>query len=298
MLNVDIFTDATNYNVAKVFTWANSDLDGVGSVVLLGSMFPKHNYRSVFFGDFLKQFEQWWEIEKDNYDKVFIVGFPLDQSTVIKLDDYKIIFVSDNDRPTVYDSTLVYDDDVTSCTKLLYNKFKERIEFPPNLKKFFAYVNDYNSYSLKHEETKYLNALYRKSGSNRFSKFVKRFSHGFDGFTEKEVELAGTFFKELDNELEGLDLYEGTYKGFKIISVLSKLSVNEVAAAIIDGHDVDVVIVFNPDTQFVSFRKCGSSEASAKLLAESLCSGGGSDFAAGGKVTPKFLDFITKLKLK
>jgi hypothetical protein len=282
--------------VAKVFTWTNADLDGVGSVVLLKSMFPNLEHQSVYFGDFDKKFLEWWKNNQDEYDKVFIVGIPLDQKLVNKIDDHRVVLVSDNDKPTVYDSTLIYDD-VTSCTKLLYNKFKDRIDFPTDLKKFFAYINDYNSYSLKHEESKYLNAIYRRSGSNKFNKFVKRFAYGFDGFTEKEVNLAESFFTELDNELENLELYQAEFKGWKVVSTVSKFSANELAAVILENYEPDIAIVFNPDTKFVSFRKRTGSGASAALIAENLCDGGGSDFAAGGRVTEKFLEFTQKFSL-
>jgi hypothetical protein len=277
--------------MAKVFTWVNSDLDGVGSTILLGNMFSNFKYRNIFFGDFQETFTEWWENCRDDYDKIFIVGMPLDQTMVNKLDDRKIIFVSDmKDRPNVFDSTLIQEE-TTSCTKLLYQKFKDKIDFPVNLKKLFAYVDDYNSYDLKHEETKYLNALYRKSGGSKFQKFVNRFWKGFDGFTDSEKEKAEKFFKELDEELENLEIYQGEFKGFKVLSTFSKFSVNELSHALLDNYEVDVVIVVNPDTKFVSLRKAKDSKASAQMMAENLCDGGGSEFAAGGGITQKFIEF-------
>lgn len=291
---IDIFTDNTNYSVTKIFAWVNSDLDGVGSTILLGNLFPNFEYKSIFFGDFESTFTEWWAINQDNYDKVFIVGMPLIQSMVNKLDDYKIIFVSDNDRPNVFDSTLIYED-TTSCTKLLYKKFKDKIDFPLQLKMFFVYINDYNSYELKHEESKFINAIFRKSGGGKFAKFVNRFWKGFDGFSTQEINLAESFFKELDNELEGLDLFKGEFKGFSVISTFSKFSVNELSSSILDNYETDVVIVVNPDTQFISFRKSKTSKADIVFMAENLCNGGGGEWAAGGQITPKFLDFTQKL---
>jgi hypothetical protein len=279
----------------KVFAWCNSDLDGVGSTILLGNMFPNFEYRNIFFGDFQKAFTEWFEHCGDDYDKIFVVGIPLDQTTVNKLDDHKIVFVTDAaERPNVFDSTLIQEE-CTSCTKLLYRKFKDRIDFPLNLKKLFVYIDDYNSYELKHEETKYLNALYRKSGSSRFQKFAKRFWKGFDGFTGTETAKADEFFEELEKELESIDLYKGEYKGFKVLATFSKFSVNELAHSILDNYEVDVVMIVNPDTKFVSFRKAKASNSSAQMMAEKLCDGGGSDFAAGGNITPKFLEFTQTL---
>ena len=281
--------------MSKIFTWVNSDLDGVGSTILLGNMFSNFEYRNIFFGDFQEAFAEWWENCGDDYDKVFVVGMPLDQTMVNKLDDYKIIFVSDmKERPNVFDSTLIQEE-TTSCTKLLYQKFKDKIDFPVNLKKLFAYVDDYNSYEVKHDETLYLNALYRKSGGSRFQKFVNRFWKGFDGFTESEKQKAEKFFDEWDEEVGNLELYQGEFKGFKIISTFSKFSVNEIAHTLLDKYKIDVVIVVNPDIKFVSFRKAKDSKASAQMMAEKLCDGGGSEFAAGGKITQKFMEFTQNL---
>jgi oligoribonuclease NrnB/cAMP/cGMP phosphodiesterase (DHH superfamily) len=156
-------------------------------------------------------------------------------------------------------------------------------------------VDDYNSYDLKHEETKYLNALYRKSGGNRFINFVNRFWNGFDGFTASEVKLADGFFKELEKELEEITLYFGEWEEFKVISTISKFSVNEIAGAIMDSYHGDVVIVMNADTQFISFRRYKGSEVDIAKMAATLCDGGGGEWASGGKITKEFLKFSETL---
>ncbi len=58
----------------------------------------------------------------------------------------------------------------------------------------------------------------------------------------------------------------------------------------------DVVIVVNQDTKFVSFRKPQDSQANIARMAEKLCDGGGSDYAAGGHITKDFVEFTQDLK--
>lgn len=281
----------------KVFLWVNSDLDGVGSTVLLGNMFSDFEYKPVFFGDFENQFTDWWGNFGEDYDKVFVVGMPLQQNMITKLDDHRIVFVTDQDEKlNTFDSAIIQEDN-TSCTKLLYNKFKNKVEFTKNLKKFFVYIDDYNSYDLKFEESKYINAYFRRCGGAKFQKLVNRFWKGFNGFTESEVKVADGFFQDLQSELEGLELYKGDFKGHKIISTFSKFTVNEVAASILDNYECDVVIVVNPDSRFVSFRKKRGSDANVKFMAEILCDGGGGEFASGGQITEKFMEFTKKLQL-
>ena len=258
----------------KVFVWSNSDLDGVASTILLGNMFSQFEYRPIFFGDFEEAYANWADTNLDSYDKVFIVGMPLDQSLINRLDDHRIVFVSDKgEKYNTFDSTLIVEEK-SSCCKLLYGKFKGKVQFPTNLVKLVAYVDDYNSQTLKYEESRFLNAIYRKSGSKKFSHFIDRFWAGFDGYTDKEINLANQFFREIDNELQGLTLYKGQFKGFDIISTFSKFPVNEISRALLDNYDTDVIIVVNPSTKYVSFRKKRDSKSDIKFMAENLCNGG------------------------
>ena len=135
----------------KIFAWVNSDLDGVGSTVLLSNVFKNLEYRHCFFGNFEQQYLEWFKQVGEEYEKIFIVGMVLDQSLIKKIYDHRVIIVNDrDDKLRIYDSTLI-EKDYSSCTKLLYNKFKEKVNFTKNLKKFFLYVDDYNSYELKHD---------------------------------------------------------------------------------------------------------------------------------------------------
>lgn len=282
----------------NVFAWFNSDLDGVGSAVVLGNLFKNFEYRSVFFGDFERQFTEWFEENGENYDKIFVVGMVYDQKMINQLDDYKIIFVSDGpEKLNVFDSTWVQED-TTSCTRLLYNKFKDKVEYPIDIKKLVVYIDDYNSYTLKTEEAKYLNAIFRKtSGKNKFNALVRRFWNGYDGLTNSEQKVAQQFFDEIQTEAENLELYKGEYKGFSILSFFTKKSANEMAGVVLDNYETDAVMVVNLDTQFVSIRARKGGKADAKLLAERLCNGGGTKESAGGKITEKFLEFTQELTL-
>lgn len=282
--------------MSKIFVWANSDLDGACSTILLGNIIPDMDYKSVFFGDFLNQYTD-WEHNLENYDKVFVVGMVLDQSLINKIDDRKVVFVSDRgEKLNVFDSTLI-SEEYSSCCKLLYKKFKDKFEIPNDLKRLILYVDDYNVYSLKHKESEYLNGLYRNIRYNRFKTFVERFWNGYDGLTDKEMESAEAFFNAIDKEYESLDLYEGEFKEWSVVATFSKFSVNEIAKKLIDNHKKDVIIIVNPDTQFVSFRKPEGSIADITFMAENLCNGGGGEWASGGKISQKFLDFTQKLIL-
>lgn len=290
--------NVANYErMAKIFVWVNSDLDGATSTILLGRVFPKMEYRHCFFGDFQNQYLEWSEKYFDEYEKIFIVGMVLDQEFLKKIDDKKIVIISDRgDKLKVWDTTLI-SEEYSSCSKLIYKIFSKKINFSRPIKYLTLFVDDYNSYNLKFTHSQYLNGVYRTMPYDRFGSFVKRFWDGYDGFTDKELERAESFFQEIEDEVAQLDLYEGESGGYKILATISKKSVNELAKNLIDNHDHDVIIVLNPSTKFVSFRKHPKSGANIALLAEKLVNGGGGEWAAGGQYTEKFGDFMKGLLL-
>jgi hypothetical protein len=281
---------------SKIFIWANSNIDGATSVITLGHIFPEFEYQSAFFGKFPEQYLKWVEHNINNYDKIFIVGMVIDQQLMTKIDDSRVVIISDKgDKLKYYESTVI-NEKSTSCSKLIFKKFKDIKEIPLNTKKLIAYVDDYTKYELKHEESKYLNALYRRLGYRNFYKFVERFSDGYDGFTFNEIEIIESYFKEIKSEISKIDIFKGFYKDWSIISTFTKLPVNEIAKELMEKYDNDMFIIINPDTKFVSFRKPLNSPADIVYLAEKLCDGGGSEYASGGSLTQKFLDFTTKLE--
>ena len=205
----------------NVFLWVNSDLDGVGSTILLGNIFKNFEYTPVFFGKFEQEYFEWYDDNFHKYDKIFVVGMPLSQDLVNKLDDKKIVFVSDQpDVIRIRESTLIQET-LSSCSKLLYKKFSKSLQFPAEIKKLIAIIDDYNGYNLKLEESKILNALFRRSGSRRFYNFVNTFWEGFRSFSDSEIQIYQNFQKELTKEVENLELFGGVYKNRSVIATFS-----------------------------------------------------------------------------
>ena len=280
----------------NVFLWVNSDLDGVGSTILLGNIFKNFEYAPVFFGKFEQEYFEWYDDNFHKYDKIFVVGMPLSQDLVNKLDDKKIVFVSDQpDVIRIRESTLIQET-LSSCSKLLYKKFSKSLQFPAEIKKLIAIIDDYNGYNLKLEESKILNALFRRSGSRRFYNFVNTFWEGFRSFSDSEIQIYQNFQKELTKEVENLELFGGVYKNRSVIATFSEFSAAEVANCIINTYTVDIVIVVNIKNKFVSFRKSKDSPADIVFMAQNLCNGGGQEFSSGGSLTSKFLEFTNTLK--
>ena len=73
-------------------------------------------------------------------------------------------------------------------------------------------------------------------------------------------------------------------------------AINEVAQYFIKKHKADIGIVINLKSNTVSFRRSKKGKADVSVLARTLCEGGGSASAAGGKLTDRFADLTKKFK--
>jgi oligoribonuclease NrnB/cAMP/cGMP phosphodiesterase (DHH superfamily) len=115
--------------------------------------------------------------------------------------------------------------------------------------------------------------------------------------TPTELNLCEQYNREIDEELQKLDVYGTKYQDKPVVATFSKLPVNEIAAYLLSEYKADVAIVVNTSTEFVSFRKSNSSPIDLRYMAENMCNGGGGQYAAGGKLTTKFMEFSQNLIL-
>lgn len=285
---------------SKVFLWVNSDLDGVGSAILLSHVFPKFSYSHVFFGKFPEDYMKWVKKEYNNYDKIFIVGFPLTQEFVNKIDDEKLVIINDKgDKLKTWES-LYIDEEYSSCSRLIYSKFKDKIDFSKDVKRLVLYVDDYNTQTMKFEETKYLNAIYRTYSYNRFGSFFTRFRDGYDGISDSEVQRYEDFYKKIEETASTLDIYEGKFRDWSVVGTIisNSLPVNELFQELSKHYKGDFMMFINSETNFVSFRSYPDSNVNVGEIAEVLCDGGGNSKVSGGQLTKRCLEFSQKLQLK
>jgi oligoribonuclease NrnB/cAMP/cGMP phosphodiesterase (DHH superfamily) len=71
--------------------------------------------------------------------------------------------------------------------------------------------------------------------------------------------------------------------------------VNDVCDYLLKTYNSDIVFFVNTDSSHVSFRKKKSCNVNLAKLAEYLFGGGGHEYAAGGKISEKFMDFAKQL---
>jgi oligoribonuclease NrnB/cAMP/cGMP phosphodiesterase (DHH superfamily) len=71
--------------------------------------------------------------------------------------------------------------------------------------------------------------------------------------------------------------------------------VNDVCDYLLRTYNSDIVFFVNTNSQHVSFRKKKDCTVDMSKLAKNLCDGGGHEYAAGGKITDTFMEFVKQL---
>jgi len=228
----------------------------------------------------------------ESFDKVYF--FDLDTTAIGDLIDKPNVRIFDHHETHTYDykqakaEVLV----TTSCTKLIYNRLKDKGNNLNNKQlELLALVDDYDSYTLKFEDSYKLNILFWYYNSNRLPYFAERFKDGFNGFTNPEKNLIKSYIRKFEKYYNDLRLYYAEIpikdKTYKFISAFVDKHVNDVAHSILQKNkdNCDVVMMINSNNKRVYLRRQKESDLNLGKFAEKVCDGGGHKYAAGGTLT-------------
>ena len=287
----------------KEFIFMDIDLDGAGSYLAFkwctGKTLP---YKPTRVSDFSRDFTEWLKSNDiEEYKSIYI--FDLDVSDYIELVDRPNIVIVDHHATHItnkdkYKHAKVILQDTGSCTKLIYNTFKNPVQpLPVECKLLIVMVNDYDSYKLQIADSYKLNLIYWNYQGNRVFHFLNRFQDGFDGFTSKEKSIIQFYEKKLKHVKNNLDVHvapripiQGSPQ--KLVSVFADSHINEVADHIIKNYKADIGFVINPISNKVSLRRSDKCTVNLGNLAKKLFDvGGGHEAAAGGDLCEEFVTF-------
>jgi len=288
----------------KIAILTDNDLDGAGSALLIKQLF-KHKAEEIFIKeitDFQMKNEVpgWLQVNLSKYDKVFITDMFVPDEVVPLVDNNKVVIIDHHqshvdvkDRFTKCKALIETD---TSCVKLIRKIFKDQLTLNPQQERLCDIIDDYDNYTLKLPETLKLNAVFHSYNKPKVEKFLSRFEDGIKEFNTMELNAAKLSLNKLKDLIDTCEYYVGELKGCKVVSCFATHSINEIAHYCIKKFDSDISIVCNLNTKSVSFRK-NKERCTVKLnkLAEALCDGGGHEYAAGGKITDRFLAFAKTL---
>jgi oligoribonuclease NrnB/cAMP/cGMP phosphodiesterase (DHH superfamily) len=298
--NIHVFTDV--------------DLDGAASLLLvhwaLKVKLGDIKFTPVTVSNFRKEFLKWLEEDSfDNYDNV--VFLDLDTSNCVDLIDHPKAIVIDHHLTHVnvkdkYKRAVVTIIEAPSCAKLIYKTFKDKnylSDLSDKQKYLIALANDYDSYQFKLEETYDLNCAFsntqRTLEKGRTHKFVERFYNGFDGLNQFEKNIVNEFKTGRDLTIKNLQVYSGRVSISKqeliVTGTTGSKYVNDVCDHLLKTYNSDIVFFVNANNSHVSFRKKKECTVDMSKLAAKLCEGGGHEYAAGGKITETFMEFVKQL---
>ena len=294
----------------KIYVFTDFDIDGVASLLMLhwalGAKPGQITFKTTTVSNFRREFLSWLDQNNINdFDKIYILD--LDISKHADLVDRKNIEIIDHHLTHVkaldaYKNVKTTVVETTSCAKLMYNTFKDKVELKPEQKYFIALADDYDCYQFKLKESYELNCLYTNTQKTttkvRAEIFLEKYYNGFKPFNAQEKAIIKEFVDRKNKAINNLQIFAGKVsvagKERVVYGTHGNKFVNEICDHILNTHPADIVFFVNSDNSHVSFRKNKKCEVDLSKLAAKICDGGGHEYAAGGKVTDTFLSF-TKL---
>ena len=301
-------------NNENAIVWFDSDLDGMCSYLafcwLNGEFFP---YKTSTLKKFGVDYNKWKTENEDKYDKIYILDMDISENAEL-IDIPKVTIIDHHETHlksiTKYKNAKTIVELCTSCTKLIIKAYKDKLSklTKPHLNllnyyqlaelKLLLLADDYDCYALKYPDSYKLNVVLWSLTGDRFGKFIKQFKDGFNGFTEYNLNSIRIHTNKLESLKKEIEIHRGTVKigeeTHQIVSTICEYALNEIADYLIEKYDDDICIIINPTGGYASFRRGKRCKIALNKLAEDLCDGGGHEYAAGGKLTDKFLEF-TKL---
>ncbi len=296
----------------KIHVFTDIDLDGVTSLLALhwavNAKPGDVTFVSSTITNLRKEFLLWAEKNKlSDYETVYFLD--LDCTSVLDLIDHENVHIIDHHLTHVnvkdnYKHAKTNIVVTTSCAKLLYQTFNLK-HLTDKQKFLIVLADDYDCYAFKQKQSYELNCLFTNTqktlDKTRSHKFLVRFYDGFDSFLQQEQNIIQNHIKTRDETISKLQIYSGDVligkQAQKVMGTMGKKFVNEICDYLIKERKADIVFFINPDNSHVSFRKNRTSSVDLSKLAEALCEGGGHEYAAGGKITPTFMDFTKQLTI-
>lgn len=280
-------------NRCVIFT--DFDLDGVGSYLAFKWLtgITDEDVIPLKVSNLREKILSWLNHNTfESFDKVYF--FDLDTTAIGDLIDKPNVRIFDHHETHTYEYKQAKAEILvtTSCTKLIYNRLKDKGNNLNNKQlELLALVDDYDSYTLKFEDSYKLNILFWYYNSNRLPYFAERFKDGFDGFTNPEKNLIKSYIRKFEKYYNDLRLYYAEIpikdKMYKFISAFVDKHVNDVAHSILQKNKdkCDVVMMINSNNKRVYLRRQKESDLNLGKFAEKVCDGGGHKYAAGGTLT-------------
>ena len=174
-------------------------------------------------------------------------------------------------------------------------------EFTDAQKKLILFIDDHDSGEYKYPESYDLNILFWTQFKNAFCYFCEFYKNGFRPFTPNQLEIINRSKESAKTKAEMVECYGGKMiiKGELkfVVAAMTDSFNNIVIDMLIAKYKPDIFFYINTRTEKISMRQAKSENPiNLGVFAEEYCEGSGHMNAAGGKVTPLFMELTKKLK--
>lgn len=281
-----------------IIIFTDTDLDGAGSALLLNRLYQEHDVVTVETteSNIINEFKSRWNT-LDHFDKIFVCDLCLNEEQAISINRGNVVVI-DHHSPHVphakhYTKAKSIVTEYSSCTKLIADKFKTKLNLDERLEDLVSLIDQYDSWAFDFPnelEPARLNAIYYTYNRPKWEKFISSFKEGLRDYNIHEKNSIKLFFKKFAEQLNS-PKFTGQVKDYKVISTFVTSHINEIGHYLVNKYDADIAILVNLEKGLVSFRKATNCSADLSVLATTLCEGGGSHKLAGGKLTEKFMNF-------
>jgi len=290
-------------NVSNIFLFTDHDLDGAGCYYLLRKFIgKKFDYKQTSEKNFLEDFNNLKN--KESYQRIYIFDLAVFKDFYQDFDLENVVYSHHrnlHEQKNIAISKLKNESqEYTSCTKLLYNKLKDKFKSPltEEQKKLILLIDDYDSYALKSPNSLKLNYLYWTFRYNKAEEFYNQFEEGFNGFSPYQQKIISDCEAKFNEIYRNLKIFKGNItlkdKQVSVCSTFNSFAPSEICNKIILDHKCDIVINVNLNNNYLNIRKSPNCEVHIGKLAEKLFDGGGDEKIAGGHLNNNFLS-LSKL---
>ena len=180
------------------------------------------------------------------------------------------------------------------------SKLHPDVNLTDEQKKLIILADDYDSYTLQIPESMKLNIIFWNT-DKAFETLQKQLIMGFHGFSIQQENIIKMHYDKLEKIKDTLSVYAAKIniqgKLRYVCATFTDSMINDVADILKDDYNAEIAIVVNPKENHVSFRRPkGIEQVDMSILAKTLTGGGGHEYAAGGHITDKFMQFTKLLK--
>lgn len=178
--------------------------------------------------------------------------------------------------------------------------FQNNCDISDDQKKLILLADDFESKKYQFKDSYDLNIIFWTEFKNDFSRFINTYKNGFKPFAKHQIEIIENAKKDANKKLLetkcyfGQILIEGQPKN--VLAAMTNKFNSIVVDKLIKKHNPDLLFYINTQTEYVSIRQPKQSDMIDLLkFSEKYCDGSGHAYAAGGKITPLFMELTKNL---